>query len=398
MIKLNFYFRQKLLSFILYPLSFLIATSCTGLVKLSLPPENEITEENSWLKLGRNEQRQNNVHKNISPPLNIVWDSGTKSVVTNHPLAVGDYIFAPTLNGTIYTFLYDTGERIGDGKLTAAMGASPTIVGRDMYASGTIGDKTLIGFRLEKADKFMKRKFPHINTSPVVVDNRIFFGSHNGVFYCVNQETGEKIWEFKAKSPIRSSPATVRQHIYFADDKGSVYALDMSSGVKIWESQLTGNIYSYPVLDDSLLYIGTTEGHFYALNLSTGKTNWQTKIEGAIFSSPSMYGNTLYLGNNAHTVKALDKHTGKTIWTFKTGGIVNTAPLASPDYVYVSSWDGNLYVLNRFSGESVYQVEFKKPLKSSPIIFRDYVLVQTANGKMYALANEKFVAERSDRK
>ncbi len=378
-------------------LSIAFFMSCGGLVSLKLPPQDEITEDNSWLTLGRNAQHQHYASKDIAPPLAVAWKTNVKSVVADHPLALGNYILVPTLNGTMYMLDYDTGERLSDGKLGPAISNAPTIFKNRMYAGLSLGKKTLVSYELKKADKVLNEPYPNISTTPLIEDQKIFFGTNQNTFYCVNVENGEKIWEFKTNAPIHSSPAYHTSEVVFADEKGWLYSLDESSGVKFWEIHLQGNIFSHPVLDDSSVYIGTVAGEFYRINLKTGKIIWQRTLDGAIYSSPALYQNVLYVGTNGRKVLALNKKTGNTVWEFKTEGIVNTVPLPSPDYVYVTSWDRHLYVLNRFTGKLVFKLKFKRVPKSSPIIFRDYVLIHTANDKIFALANEKMIKERKER-
>ena len=379
-------------------LSIVIYWNCGGITSLKLPPQDEVTEENSWLTLGRNAQHQHYSPKDIAPPLGVVWKENVKSVVADHPLALGNYILAPTLNGTLYMFDYDTGERLSDGKLGPSLSNAPTIYKNRMYAGLNLGEKTLVSYDLKKADKLLNKPYPNIDTTPLIENQKIYFGTTQSAFYCVNIETGEKIWDFKTRAPIRSSPAYQASAIIFADEKGWLYSLDASSGVKFWEIHLQGNIFSHPVVDDSSAYIGTAAGEFYCINLKSGEIVWQKIFDGAIYSSPALYQNVLYLGTNGHKVIALNKETGDNVWVFETAGIVNTIPLPSPDYLYVTSWDRHLYVLNRFSGKLIFKLKFKRAPKSSPIIFRDYVLIHTANDKLFALANEKFIEKWKERK
>ena len=372
--------------------------ACSGFIKLDLPetPQSETTK--SWLMLGGNPQHHHNIDKDIFPPLITAWKTTVKSVVTNHPLAIGDYIIAPTMNGTVYFLLYETGDRVGDGKITPALSGLPTIEDNILFATGSLGKHTLVLFQLEKADKILKARFPLIDTAPLVHDSRIYFGTSNGQFYCVDQNTGEKIWQYTAGASIRSTPALQAGRVVFADIKGNVYSLDARSGMEHWKVKLDGHIYSYPVLDEQRVYIGTDKGKLFALRLENGKTEWYRKLSGAIFGSPALYKSHLYIGDNGNSVTALNCATGKIVWQTQTGGIVNTAPLASPNFIYVGSWDKKLYMLNRFSGAIVYKVEFDKPIKASPIIYRDMLFVQTANSKLYALTNEKFLAEWRSKK
>ena len=374
-----------------------ITVGCGGLISLDLPNPKLLEKQEKWLMLGGNQQHQHFSLKNIHPPLEEVWTKSVKSVVTDHPLAVGDIIFAPTQNGELYVIDYITGGGMGSGKIGPAMAHLPTIHNNILYAGMVLGSKTLIAFHLRRAEKKYTARYPYITTSPLIIDDKIYFGTEEKMFFCANLGTGEEIWNYEAHAPIRSSPAYNSAGVVFGDDKGWIYALDPASGIKRWDIQLDGPVFSHPVLDDSSVFVGTVNGTMYCLNIRTGKINWQKSFPGAIYGSPSLYKNVLYFGNNAHDVIALHKDSGEKIWSFKTKGIVNTVPLPSPDYLYVTSWDKNLYVLNRFSGKLIFKYPFKKTPKSSPIIYRDYLLIHTANAKLIALANEKFVRSRREK-
>lgn len=371
-----------------------ILIGCGTIIKLNLPPADKMSPENDWLTLGRNNQHTHNSSYNIAPPLETIWRARVKSVITDHPLAVGNHILALTRSGQLYQVDYETGKLQGDGNLGPAANHAPTLQGKILYTGFSLGENTLIGYNLETAQKSLKRIYPHINTTPLFWDEKLFFGTNTGSFVCINPGTGEKIWAFEAEAPIQSSPALQDQHVIFGDDKGWIYSLDATSGIKLWTTELKENVFSHPVIHDSLVFIGTIQGNLYALQLKDGKRVWKRGFPGAIFGSPSVYSDTIYIGNNDHKVAALKAATGEVLWEFKTGGIVNTIPLPSPDYLYVASWDKHVYVLNRFTGKLLFKMNLKKPLKSSPIIYKDLLLVHTANGHLYALANAKYAQNR----
>ncbi len=376
----------------------LLLLNCSAAIKLDLPSEAFGNEQEAWLMLGRNLQHQHYSDKNINPPLEVVWQKSVRSVVTDHPLALGDFILAPTRSGIFYAIDYETGGGVGVGKIGPALLHTPSIYKRRMYLGLILGEKTFLGIDLQAKEKTIKGRYPAVNTSPIAFDNRVFFGTGAGRFYCVNAGAGSQIWEYKSEAPILGSPALLEERVFFADEKGWVYCLESSSGAELWKRRLNGSTFSHPVLDDSTLYIGTTNGLFYALHIRSGKVKWEMEQDGAIYGSPSLYENMLYIGNNAHQVLAVQKDAGKILWKFETGGIVNTTPLPSPDYLYVVSWDKHLYVLNRFTGKELFNYKFKRPPKSSPIIYRDLVLVHTANHKLFALGSKQFVQSRREKK
>ena len=369
--------------------------SCSGLVSLDLNTIRE-TAPQEWHTLGKSPQRHHAVDHNISPPLDIVWKKKVKSIITDHPLTAGDYIFAPTRSGLLYMIDYETGEGLGSGRLGPAMEHVPTIHNEMLYAGMNLGDQTLVGFNLERSKRQLKARYPQINTTPIVDNDRIYFGTNNSRFYCVDLKTQENIWKIETRGPVMGSPAMNKNGIFFSDVKGWVYSIEVEEGTLVWEKKLEGNSYSHPVIDESSLYICTTAGNLTALSQTDGAILWQYQTSGALFSSPSLYQNMLYLGSNNNDVIAVRKDTGEEVWRFSTAGVVNTVPLASPDYLYVTSWDRNLYILNRFSGQLIYTFELRKTPKSSPIIYRDYLLIHTANDYLLALGNEKLIATRRD--
>lgn len=379
---------------------FLIAilASCSALIPIQVPSNENVSNETDWLTLGRNNQHTHYSNVNIGPPLEIIWKTRVKSVVTDHPLAIGDNILATTASGQLYEVRYETGKVVGSGTIGPAIDHVPTIHDGILYTGFSLGDNTIIGLSLTSTKNEISRKYSDINTTPIYWEKKLYFGTNRGMLLCINAQSGDRIWDFKAKAPIQSSAAMIGQYVIFGDDQGEIYALDATSGLKLWEKELQGSIFSHPVIDDSLVFIGTLDGYLYALEYHNGKRKWQQKFSGAFYGSPSVYNNVIYIGNNNHTVTALRKTNGEILWTFATDGIVNTVPLPSPDYLYVSSWDENLYVLNRLSGKLLFKMDLDRPLKSSPIIYRDVLLVQTANGHLFALANGKYAESRKGKK
>ncbi|NIW78227.1 MAG: PQQ-binding-like beta-propeller repeat protein [Calditrichae bacterium] len=363
-----------------------------------MPHQSTVDINKDWVMLGRNYQRQHFSTQNIEPPLEIAWKEGVNSVVTDHPLAMGKYIFAPTKSGRLYLIDYNSGQGIGSGDIGPSLEHVPAIHQNIMYAGTSIGNETLIGFDLSRSKRVLSAKYPYINTSPLIWNDKIYFGTVDNLFICAYLETGNEIWRYETNGPIRSSPAFHKGTVVFGDDKGWLYAMDATSGAELWKKELNGTIYSHPVLGDSLVYVGTVSGTMYSLSLNTGKIKWDQSFSGSIYGSPALYKNILYFGNNAHEVIALHKDSGELIWKFKTKGIVNTAPLPSPDYLYVTSWDKHLYVLNRFSGKLVFEYLLDKPSKSSPIIYKEYLLVHAANNDLIAFANEQFIQARRKQK
>jgi len=66
----------------------------------------------------------------------------------------------------------------------------------------------------------------------------VYIGSYDEKMYCIDDETGKKVWEFKTGHLIESNPTVYKKRVYFASDDGKLYCLDAITGGKIWDKKI----------------------------------------------------------------------------------------------------------------------------------------------------------------
>jgi outer membrane protein assembly factor BamB len=62
-----------------------------------------------------------------------------------------------------------------------------------------------------------------VESSPAVVDGRVYVGSNDGRFYVLDEATGQKVWEFEAGAPLSASPAIAQGKIVIGSQDGKLY-------------------------------------------------------------------------------------------------------------------------------------------------------------------------------
>jgi len=62
-----------------------------------------------------------------------------------------------------------------------------------------------------------------VDSSPVVVGDKVVVGSDDGRLYVVSLKNGEKLWSYEIGKPVGSSPAVADGKIVIGSDDGSVY-------------------------------------------------------------------------------------------------------------------------------------------------------------------------------
>mgnify|MGYP002867815817 FL=1 len=76
---------------------------------------------------------------------------------------------------------------------------------------------------------------------------------------CLNINTGELKWSFKAGSIISSAPLVIKNFVLIGSLDKNLYVLDTKNGNLIWSYLLNGRIKSTPVLWNEYLYVLTDD-------------------------------------------------------------------------------------------------------------------------------------------
>ncbi len=61
-------------------------------------------------------------------------------------------------------------------------------------------------------------------SSPTIAGDKVFFGSADGYLYCLDLETGKKLWSFHIGVPVLSTPLVTGNAVYVAAYDGRLYA------------------------------------------------------------------------------------------------------------------------------------------------------------------------------
>jgi outer membrane protein assembly factor BamB len=208
---------------------------------------------------------------------------------------------------------------------------------------------------------------------PAVVGNRVYFGSTvDHQLRCLDLESGRTLWTFFTGGPIRLAPTVVDGRVYFGSDDGVAYCLDAASGELAWQLRAgpaddwllaRGEMISrWPVrtavlVDDGVAYFGAgifphEDIFLYAADAATGKVLWKqdnisTRDAGRDDLSPQGYllaeGDLLFVPSGRSLPAAFDRKTGEMIhkrtygWRTTAGGIIGgTKALLADGQIYAS--------------------------------------------------------------
>jgi outer membrane protein assembly factor BamB len=120
-----------------------------------------------------------------------------------------------------------------------------------------------------------------VTVEPLVVGDRIYFGSEDANFYCITT-SGALVWKYPVGSPIYSSAVTDGKSVYFGCCSGAFYSLDAASGGLNWVNRdATYTIECKPFLADGRVYYGAWDTYVYCVALDDGKLVWKCVGQGS---------------------------------------------------------------------------------------------------------------------
>ncbi len=364
-----------------------IFTGCSGItVEKSI-----IVSPEDWVMAGGSSLQQNISGYSLKPPLSLMWDYNIEGGVGPTGITSTDaVVFVNALQGEMFTFDVATGGKIGNIKfLGKDASTAPLVLGNDVIVSFA-GDKkySLASYNLTEGKISWRKKYGDIQTSPILKDGYIYFGSLNGNLYKVDVFTGLKNWEYNSKSQIHSTCAVSSSNVIFGNDDGKIYCLNTESGAVKWESSANGPVYSTPMIKDDLVFIGGDDSNYCAFNIDSGSVIWKQNMHSKIISGSALYqnSNTIFgcIDGNIYSLKTED---GTINWKYATNGAIVSSPVISGSNVYFSSYDGFIYSLDADTGIMLWSFELENKVKTAPVIWKDFLFV-AADEIVYCFTNK----------
>lgn len=215
-----------------------------------------------------------------------------------------------------------------------------------------------------------------IDSSPAVVNGRVYVGSGDKNVYCLNASSGTLNWSYATSNYIGSSPAIAGGCVYIGNYDGRIYSLNANNGNPVWNYNTSNDVESSPAVAYGLVYVGSGNGKLYCLNATTGASAWNYTTGNAVASSPAVAGGLVYIGSTDNKTYCLNAVTGKFVWNYTMGSYVYSSPAVAGDRVYIGSGDGKLYCLNATTGKFIWNYVSGNAILSSPAI---------ASGRVYAV-------------
>jgi outer membrane protein assembly factor BamB len=312
-----------------------------------------------WAQYGysRDRRRYLPTRPSIAPPWKIRWNFDANVLLEFPPIIVGDRLFLTRNDGQVVALNRLTGKPIWRRDMGYLAAASPayaekkivvTILERSKGGAGRVAALWAKTGKVAWSKPLPSRS----ESSPLIVDHHVYFGSENGEVYSMRlNDGGSTAWRFRAGGAVKGGLALSEGKLYFGTYGGQVYALNQHTGKQVWHTGTSGanfglsagNFYATPAVAYGRVYIGNTDGNMYSFSQDTGKLAWRRGTGSYVYASPAVASvpggkPTVYFGSYDGTFYALDARSGATRWTFPDGGKISGAATVVGGLVYYSNW------------------------------------------------------------
>lgn len=202
---------------------------------------------------------------------------------------------------------------------------------------------------------------------------KIYFGTEKGIFFALAATNGEELWRFEVGKGINSTPVITDGRIIFGSDDYNLYILN-EKGRLLDKIKTNNKIQPLPLVDKSFLYFSTDDHYFYCFNLAKRKKKWKVKIGGKIFSPLVVKGKRIFFLCWNNVLYCLNKKNGHILWWKIIPSRSSYRLEISGEKILATSFSSLVLCFDIETGERIGEYEAGQEIKSNPLWVSPYLM------------------------
>jgi outer membrane protein assembly factor BamB len=195
----------------------------------------------------------------------LVWKYTIGDQIRCFPTVVGNRAFVAGCDGTLHIVDLDAGKSVGGVPIGGPTGCTPAVLG-DVAYFGTEGEKFFaVNWREAKnlwTYEHEERKVAY-RSSAAATDEVIVVGNRGKFVVGLDPKTGKQAWIYNTRTPIDSSPVIVGERAFFGTGRGQILAVNIKTGKLAWEYEAGGGFPASPAVAAGRLVIASDDGVVY---------------------------------------------------------------------------------------------------------------------------------------
>tara|TARA_R110002111_G_scaffold247140_2_gene310029 strand:- start:24494 stop:25717 length:1224 start_codon:yes stop_codon:yes gene_type:complete len=189
----------------------------------------------------------------------LVWKLETDGYVNCSPAIVENFTFVTGCDEQLRVIDIKTGKQHSQMPLATYLIASPALMGENLYVGTYASEIISVNWKQLKVEwryKDPMKEFPY-HASAAITDAYVVAGGRDKQVHCVERKTGKPVWKFGTRGRVDSSPVILGNRVFVGSSDGNLYELDLKTGKTLWKQNLGKDITASPAIGSGHLIIGT---------------------------------------------------------------------------------------------------------------------------------------------
>ena len=286
---------------------------------------------------------------------NLIWKTDLEGIVKSQPVLNKNNLYIIDVNGVLYSISVDKGviawkNRI-DGQLI--FNSSPLFIDDYIYFATTVG--VIYSFTQQGSERYKRGISGGVFSSLDYYSKKDFLiaGTDQSKVLFLKRSNGDEIWNFSTESRIaNSSPSVSGNLLYVPTIDGTLYCISIDNSREIWRYKSESPLSTKPLVIDDVLLFGNSSGSLTALNSNTGSELWNKYISSSPVNQPFLSSGGIMYVTAGNTLYSFSIPTAGTVaWTFGFETQASTAPSAFGNHILVGLYNGSILSLK----EDIYK-------------------------------------------
>lgn len=291
----------------------------------------------------------------------LIWQSNLGRTIFSRPALSDNILAVATIEGDLITLNALTGEIIQTLGLAEAL-TSQLVITEVQYngqltkaiITGTSSGKVFC-YDLKSMELIWENSSAErmIESLPLVIQDKIIFGSWDNYLYCISKSTGSLIWKWTENknfyySPAACWPVSDGKNVFVSTPDKYVSAIDLALGTTVWRKKDFNSWESIGLSNDKKkIFVKSILDKFYIASASDGKLIKEIKVGFSLDTMPNKlvdWNQNIIFGSKNGTVYLIDKSYNIHPLFFMGTSRIHSVQLLNEGIFAASNMDGKIVV------------------------------------------------------
>lgn len=189
----------------------------------------------------------------------VVWKFQTQDRVNGSPAIADKHTFVTGCDQHMRVINIETGEELTDMPLERFLIASPAVSGELLFVGTHESEVICLNWRKKEivwrySDETRDQPF---HSSVALTDKFVLIGGQDKQLHCLDRTTGKPAWTLATRGQVNSSPVVVGDRVFVGSKDNLLYEVKLVDGTLIEKHQVPGRgISASPAVGEGCLVIG----------------------------------------------------------------------------------------------------------------------------------------------